>query len=210
MGKISRKKMIDFLNGHQRYHTMNSWNNAHSYAHNIKIRNWVPKELEEAAYKMLEVREPFRVIESEFNTFGRKHDWEYQMWWNGKSGGYIVLGIGGIDNKNPHKTKCDTCGRLTWYEEEQNCHVSGCEGMLLKLEQPRGQIFTQPGKGLDMDRDYEDWDVYLLHERYQLVKEFDAVVDKCKKIFLRYCKEWKVVERVRMVPQDYKALERRA
>ena len=33
----SRSAMVDYLQGHERYNTMNSWNRLTSYANNIKI-----------------------------------------------------------------------------------------------------------------------------------------------------------------------------
>ena len=37
MPSMTRKQMIDFLSDHFRYHTMNSWNNATSYARCVKL-----------------------------------------------------------------------------------------------------------------------------------------------------------------------------
>lgn len=36
----NREEMVKFLTSHFRYHTMNSWNNATSYAHNVKLYNF--------------------------------------------------------------------------------------------------------------------------------------------------------------------------
>ena len=35
----SRKAMVNFLENHFRYSTMNSWNNSTSYANNVKYYN---------------------------------------------------------------------------------------------------------------------------------------------------------------------------
>lgn len=207
MAKPSKSEIVSYLKNHSRYFTMNSWNRATSYALNVKIYRWVPKDLLDRAYEMLEVREPFWDIENEFNSFGERYDWRYQMWWNGKSGGYIVLGQGGRKEAT-YKTICDRCGKLTWYEEEQKCHVSGCEGRLKKLIEPVYQIYSQPGLGMDMGEDFNDWDYQSLKERYDLVKDFDRTVDGCKDIFLFYCKNYRVVEKTRMVSQKYKTIER--
>ena len=54
----SRKEMIDFLTGHFRYNTMNSWNQSTSYAHNVKIHNLgFTREQEQKLYEMIETDE---------------------------------------------------------------------------------------------------------------------------------------------------------
>ena len=40
--------------------------------------------------------------------------------------------------KNAHITRCDTCGRGTWYEIEQKCHVEKCTGTLKLLKSTPG------------------------------------------------------------------------
>ena len=35
--------------------------------------------------------------------------------------------------KNAYITRCDTCYRKTWYEEEQKCHIKNCTGNLKLL-----------------------------------------------------------------------------
>ncbi len=167
---LKREEMVAYLMGHERYYTANYWNGATSYAHNVKIYRWVPGELRDRAYEMLEVREPYRHMESEFEEFAGRYGWKYQIWWNGRSCGYLVLGQGGI----------------------------GADG----------RVYCQPGLGLDMGETFEDWDYESVKRRYDLVKDFDKTVDLCKEIFLIYCKNYRVVEKVKMAPQKYKVLER--
>lgn len=177
MGKPSREEIINYLKNHERYFTLHPWNKSHSYARNVKIYRWVPKDLLSQAYEMLEAREPFLDIETEFRSFAERYDWKYQMWFNGRSNGYIVLGQGGRRKFN-YKTQCDTCGRLTYYEEGQKCEVDGCNGNLKKLLNPYYQVYIQPGLGLDMDMDFENWDYQSLLKRYALVRDFELNVVK--------------------------------
>jgi len=92
MAKKSKKAMLEFLQKHFRYDVMNSWNGVTSYAANVKIHNgWVPAELRNAAYAMLEMREPYEDIEfAHFAEFAKNHA-DYEMIFNGRQGGYIVL-----------------------------------------------------------------------------------------------------------------------
>ena len=55
LDKRSKKAMIDFVAGHYRYNTMNSWNRSTSYAQNIKLHKLgLTSEQLNAAYSMLQ------------------------------------------------------------------------------------------------------------------------------------------------------------
>lgn len=174
--KPTKQEMINFLLNHFRYDTMNSWNRAHSYAANVKVHKWVPRELLDKAFQMLDIEEAFHEINDLLHEFAVAHDFNYQVGFNGRSSGYLVLYVGGK-------------------------HASG-------------QVYSQPGVGMDMDEfgehgnKFTEWTATDLHERYKLVKEFDALVDTCKAVFLHYCKTYKVVEKTVDVPTKVKVLER--
>jgi hypothetical protein len=203
----TRQEMIEFLSNHCRYHTMNSWNNATSYARNVKIYNMgLTREQESRAYEIIYAEGAFDGINQILREFDIAHRYEFQMAFNGRSGGYIVLIPGGKKDAG-YKTQCDTCGKLTYYETEQLCKMDGCEGTLEFLKSPTFQIFTQPGKGVDMDADFEEWDDYCLEARYKLIKEFDATVDECIEVFKALCDSCKAVEKTIMVPKTITVLE---
>lgn len=152
---ISRKKMIEFLKGHFRYWTANSWNRTSSYAQNVKIYNWVPHELQGKAYEMLQVIEMFDIINMELEKFARKYNYRYQIYFNGRSNGYLVL-----------------------YQGEKG---------------EDGKIYVNTS-GIDQNENFEEWDTFHLKERYKLVKDFDKTIEKIKKLFLWYCKNFEIVE----------------
>lgn len=101
--KRNRKSMVDFLQTHFRYYTLNSWNRSTSYANNVKIHNLpIPAELRDLAYDVA-----YGAVESEdFNFICRdeiaefKRDTGYAACFNGRSSGYIVM----IDTERNHKT----------------------------------------------------------------------------------------------------------
>ncbi|CAG0960651.1 hypothetical protein METP2_00762 [Methanosarcinales archaeon] len=72
---------------------------------------------------------------------------------------------------------------------------------------PHLQVYTQPGKGVDMDTDFEDWEDYSLKNRYDLVEEFDATVDECISVFKALVDSCKVVEKEIMVPKTIRVIE---
>jgi hypothetical protein len=62
-------------------------------------------------------------------------------------------------------------------------------------------------KGLDQDKDCEDWDDEDLLERVKLVQAFDKLCDECVEVFADYCDRYKAVEKEIMVPKKIMVLE---
>ncbi len=90
----NRQEMVDFLNNHYRYWTMNSWNASSSYANNVKIYNLnLPKEIQDKAWGYacgsLECCDIDFMIQDEIAMF--KEDTRYDAGFNGRSAGYLVM-----------------------------------------------------------------------------------------------------------------------
>jgi len=193
--------MVEYLSNHFRYHTMNPWNRSTSYARNVKIHNLnLDPETRSRAYEFLDVPEAFEEVNELIEAFSRKHDYRWQVGFNGRSNGYLVLYQGGKE-KSGYKTRCNLCGRLTWYETQQPCHVEGCEGTLELLSEDHYRVFTYPGKSVDDDVDFSAWTTEDLAERVRLVREFDGLSDACVKSFIRFAKTHRVEEREIFVPK---------
>ena len=84
------KSMFNFIAEHPTYYTMNSWNGTRSIAHNVKLYNLDLDGDWTVALAHLE--------SGEYDTirFMMIQDWErehpgYQVCFNGRSGGYLVL-----------------------------------------------------------------------------------------------------------------------
>ena len=102
----SRKAMTDFLVGHFRYNTMNSWNQSTSYANNVKVYNLgLTKEQEEKLYAMLETSEFYTYINDMLNDFSIEHNHLWQVGFNGRSSGYLVL-YQGFSRLSGYKSFC--------------------------------------------------------------------------------------------------------
>lgn len=88
----TRGSQIEFLRGHERYHTMNSWNQATSYAHCIKIARLadLSREDRDRCYDGLACDEAFFGFSDEIHAFGLNNE-GWCMGTNGRSGGYLVL-----------------------------------------------------------------------------------------------------------------------
>jgi hypothetical protein len=190
--ELNREEIIEFLSKHFKYDTINSWNRSTSYARNIKIhRLGLTREQENRAYEIIQADGAYDKINGIIRDFGVTNDYRYQIGFNGRSGGYLVLYHGG-KNDPDYKTRCK---------------MSGCDGTLTLLKSPVFQVFTQPGKGMDMEQDFEDWEDDSLRSRYDLVKEFDTTVDECISVFKTLVDSCKVVEKEIMVPKTIRVME---
>lgn len=110
----TREEMIDFLREHFRYHTMSSWNNATSYARNVKIYNLgLTREQKDRAYDIIYADGAYDRIDAIIHAFEVAHEFRYQMGFNGRSGGYIVLYEGG-QKPSGYQSYCTFCGQLNY------------------------------------------------------------------------------------------------
>lgn len=170
VNKQSRKAMIDFLTGHFRYHTMNSWNRCTSYAHCIKLHMLrLPLDIKETMYDMVFCDEWSDRMSSIMQTFDHEYDNYWQVRTNGRSGGYIVLYSGGA-NKN-------------------------------------GIISLKPGKSIDQDEDFFDWDKEDLLARVNMISDFDRLVSDIVIDFAAFCRTYDVVDKKIMVPKTVQVLK---
>lgn len=96
---MNREQKIKYLKGHYRYYTMNSWNRSTSYAANVKIHNFVPRELRDKAYEIMEQGDVYELINDSLREFSERYDYQYQIVFNGRSSGYLVLINGGYNER---------------------------------------------------------------------------------------------------------------
>ena len=199
----TKAAMIEYLSEHFRYNTMNSWNRSTSYAVNIKVHKLgLPRDLENRAFDMLEVRESFRGFNAVLRDFDKRHNYSYQIGSNGRSGGYLVLYQGG-QRPSQHKSYCTECGQRNFTRIEENSNVCGrCYEPTRVNCEFSPEHFTYPGKSLDMDEEFAEWDMYDLRNRVDLVWDFDRTCQKAVNAFIDFCKTHIVKDDVVMVPTD--------
>ncbi|MBU4491325.1 MAG: hypothetical protein KKD69_02570 [Euryarchaeota archaeon] len=87
------------------------------------------------AFEFIETPGALEDINLILQDFDENHD-EWQVGFNGRSGGYIVLYKGFKELDTHTKTICNHCGIRTGYAEEMPCKVSGCSGTLKKINRP--------------------------------------------------------------------------
>ena len=73
--------------------------------------------------------------------------------------------------------------------------------------------FVHNGGGLDedeVDDRFEGWDdTEDIRDRYELVKDFDEMVDECIEVFKSYCENYRVVEEEVRVAKKIKVLRKK-
>lgn len=71
---------------------------------------------------------------------------------------------------------------------------------------PPMQTFTYPGRGIDMDEDFDEWSLSELRDRVRLVQELDALADRMVELGIQMAKDYSVMEVEISVPQTQKVL----
>ncbi|MFC1605179.1 hypothetical protein ACFL5F_09160 [Planctomycetota bacterium] len=209
--KRCRKALVVFLKKHFRYHTMNSWNQSTSYANCIKLHHVdKPSDIDgDTWFEMLEIAEWQEKMSDLLEDFSRKHDWQWQAGINGRSGGYVVLYRGGI-KPSGYKSYCTHCGQKNYQAvpEGQIAICGVCDAKArVNFKQAHMQVFTWPGKDVDMYEDFEGWALSELRERVELVQAFDRLCKIIVAEYLHICRNYRITEEQILVPKTVKVLE---
>lgn len=205
----SKRAMAEFLAGHFRYDTMNSWNASASYANNIKVHHVVPRELMDQAFEMLEVDDAGYLTSSLIADFDAAHNWRWQVGSNGRSGGYLVL-YEGERKLSQSKSICTRCGQRNFKSTSENGTRCGRCGADSRVDRQLYDITTMPGRSTDMGMttdDFLEWDIDSLRDRVQLVQEFDQLCDDVVAAFIDLCRNHEVVDETIYVPKTIKVLQ---
>ena len=76
----------------------------------------------------------------------------------------------------------------------------------MDFDTPPKQSVTFPGRGTDMDEDYEEWSLSELRARVKLVQELDSLADDLVSQAIRMANEYDVAEEEYYVPQTRRVL----
>lgn len=85
-----------------RYWTMNSWNGVESLAYNLKVYNVIDYKLQDKVFELMEAEDFYDEINELIWCFDVSNNYEWQAGFNGRSGGYLVLYKGGIEDDRPY------------------------------------------------------------------------------------------------------------
>jgi len=209
--KRYREAMTAFLKKHFKYNTMNSWNRSTSYANCIKLYNIdKPEDINsDTWWEMLGISEWQEKLSDLLEDFGRRYEWQWQAGINGRSGGYVVLYRGGI-KPSGYKSYCTHCGQKNYQAvSESGIGICGrCEAKArVNFKQTDMQVFTWPGKDVDMYEDFESCTLSELRERVELVQDLDRLCDDIAAEYFDICRNYRITEEEILVPKMIKVLE---
>lgn len=200
--KRSRAEMTAYLSGHFRDNTMNSWNRSTSYACNMKLyKLGLDRGTEDKLWDIIQVPEFYERLNERIEDFNWQHNYLWQAGWNGRSGGYLVLYQGGT-KPSGYRSYCTKCGQKNYTSVAETgnwCGVCNEEARVDYIKPPM-QIFSFPGRDVDMDEDFEDWSLYELQQRTELVQEFDRLADDIVAEALYIAQNHSVEERTVYMP----------
>lgn len=69
------------------------------------------------------------------------------------------------------------------------------------------QVFTWPGKDVDMYEDFEGWTLSEIRERVELVQNFDRLCAEIVAAYIDICRNYRITEEEILVPKTIKVLE---
>lgn len=203
-----RQEMTDYLRNHFRYYTANPWNLSTSYACNLKIHRLnLEPEIESRLYDLLDVQAFFDMRDTILARFNRVHGYRWQAAFNGRSGGYLVLYQGEL-RPTGHLSYCVSCGQRNYRSTRDSGNVCGVCGKPDRVDYkiPPKQSVVFPGRGLDMEDDFEEWSVSELRARVKLVQELDSLADELVSQAISMAKAYDIVEEEYLVPQTRRVL----
>jgi len=206
--KRSRKAMTEYLESHFRYNTMNSWNQSTSYACNMKIYNLgLENSITNKLYDLIQTDEFFEPLQDLIQDFGSDHNYTWQAGMNGRSGGYLVLYQGGR-KPSGYKSYCTSCGQRNYTataETGNTCGLCRAPARTDYRTTPM-QTFTYPGRSTDMYEDFEDWPIWQLRNRVDLVQDLDRLADTMVQEALYMANNFSVEEETIFVPKQHMVL----
>lgn len=206
-----RQEMTAYLRNHFRYDTANSWNQATSYACNLKIHKLnLEPDIESKLYDLLDVQEFYTMRDMILAHFNRAHGYRWQAAFNGRSGGYLVLYQGEL-RPTGHLSYCTSCGQRNFRSIRDNGNICGACGKHDRVDYqiPPKQPVVFPFRGLDMNDDFEEWSISELRARVKLVQELDSLADDLVSQAISMAKAYDIVEESYFIPQTRRVLAAR-
>jgi len=188
--------MANYLSGHFRYNTMNSWNRCTSYACNLKIHHLgFESRIVDKLFSLIQVPEFYESLNDLMNEFGDEHDYRWQAGMNGRSGGYLVL-YQGSREPSGYKSYCTRCGQMNYTSVAETGNICGAcyEPARRDYSYTHMRIVSYPGRGTDDGEDFSDWPIYQLRDRVELVQGFDKLADAMVEEALWLAKNFDVQE----------------
>ncbi len=205
----SKRAMAEFLAGHFRYFTTNSWHHATNYANRVKLWDLgLTRDQMNRAFEIISA-DFWPAINAPISVFTVEMGGRYTIGVNGRSGGYLVLYRGEYEELG-YKSRCRACGQLNYQAVSGEAGVCGVCGKAerVNLSRPlsRHKIIT---RGIDDDMNVDafmEWSMSDLRDRVNLVRRFDRACDEIREIFIELLDRCEVIEEDVMVPKTVRRL----
>ena len=193
----TKAEMVHYLQFHDRYWTMNSWNRSTSFAKCIKVHSLgLDRETVDACYAMLDIEDAYWDFNWVLRQFAEKYDYKYQIWQNGRSGGYLVLGQGG-SRPSEYKRICNDCLQRNHKQSTTKCGRCGSENM---RDYEGIDVFMKPGLSFGEDDDFSEWCKVDLRWLVDIVWAFDKATEDAVQAFIDFATNHTVEEKTIQVP----------
>ena len=139
--------------------------------------------------------------------FSVAHNFRWQAGFNGRSGGYLVLYQGDL-RPSEYRSYCTCCGQRNHRSVADTGNLCGACGNPTRVDYriPPKQPIIFPGRGTDMDDDYEEWSLSKLRDRVKLVQKLDSLADDLVSQAIHMAKAFDVAEEAYYVPQTRRVL----
>jgi hypothetical protein len=110
--------MIEYLTNHDRYYTLNSWNNNTTYSRCVKISHldFSDEETRHRAYEFLDVDEAFEEGHHILREFDERHHFFWHIASNGRSSGYLILLKSGVSDFGDHNISAESVDAFPNFE----------------------------------------------------------------------------------------------
>ncbi len=199
----TRKEMVAYLKNHFRYDTIR--NSGTSFAVNIKINRieFPDQETRNRAWDLLDVEDAFFEFDEILSDFAERHDHQYQIGRNGRSGGYLILYDGGKKDTG-HKSFCPACGQRNFQVAKEGDVCGVCKHPRTNLTHPIMQTYVTGNTVGDHYGEYDEWETYSLKHLVDIVWDFDKTVKAAIQAFIDYAQWNEAAEEVVMIPQKIK------
>jgi len=206
----NRQEMIDFLVNHFRYDTMNSWNRSTSWANNLKVYKVIPKELQDKVFEMMEANDFYLEANELITDYCKENNYALQAGFNGRSGGYLVMYVGGYETKHIF-----TFDNSTTNKHGGRDYADGYGWMGIEEAKARGlynkeikRVHSYPGQSVDdyEEEDYKEMEMYELREIVRKVQEFDKLCDAIVDAVIYTAENFNVEEETYLVEKKRKLI----
>jgi hypothetical protein len=109
--------------------------------------------------------------------FAEGYDYQWQAFFNGRSGGYLVLYTGGLEPSG-YRSFCRNCGQRNFTSVDETGQRCGRCGKASRVDYSETHMnIKTSAASVDANADYGEWSMSDLRIRVEIIQAFDALCD---------------------------------